>query len=107
MRTTVGTLWYMAPEVFGNSYNEKCDIWSAGKLIKFINVNQVSCCTLCCVVFLLSMGKREKKLKQRFYKENQNLMVRFLIRKNGDFIDEDWREISSEAKDLITHMLTK
>ena len=30
MRSVVGTVWYMAPEVYGHSYTEKCDIWSAG-----------------------------------------------------------------------------
>jgi len=30
MNSVVGTIWYMAPEVFKHSYSEKCDIWSAG-----------------------------------------------------------------------------
>lgn len=33
-REKVGTIGYMAPEVYsGNSYNEKCDIWSSGKVL--------------------------------------------------------------------------
>lgn len=33
MRTGVGTIWYMAPEIFQRSYSEKCDIWSAGVIL--------------------------------------------------------------------------
>ena len=33
MRSVVGTIWYMAPEVFNHSYTEKCDIWSAGIML--------------------------------------------------------------------------
>jgi calcium-dependent protein kinase len=29
----VGTLIYMAPEVFMGRYNEKCDIWSCGVMM--------------------------------------------------------------------------
>ena len=43
MRTGVGTIWYMAPEVFERSYTEKCDIWSAGI---HIGINDFRCYSL-------------------------------------------------------------
>lgn len=33
MRSVVGTVWYMAPEIHSSSYTEKCDIWSAGVML--------------------------------------------------------------------------
>lgn len=33
MNSTVGTCWYMAPEVYAKDYTEKCDIWSAGVML--------------------------------------------------------------------------
>lgn len=30
MKDTVGTAYYIAPEVLLSEYNEKCDIWSIG-----------------------------------------------------------------------------
>jgi calcium-dependent protein kinase len=36
MRSVVGTIWYMAPEVYKHDYTEKCDIWSAGKVFFYL-----------------------------------------------------------------------
>ena len=29
----VGTQYYIAPEIFDDKYNEKCDVWSAGIIL--------------------------------------------------------------------------
>ena len=78
----VGTLAYMAPEVFERDYNEKCDIWSAG-VIAF---------------FLLSgirpfKGETEEAIQASFRKGMPSLE------------DGVWSGISKEAKDFITKML--
>ena len=33
LTNTFGTAYYIAPEVLGSGYNEKCDIWSIGVIL--------------------------------------------------------------------------
>lgn len=33
MKTIVGTVWYMAPEIYDRRYSQKCDIWSVGIML--------------------------------------------------------------------------
>ena len=30
MKETIGTAWYVAPEVFDGAYDKRCDLWSIG-----------------------------------------------------------------------------
>ena len=51
MQRSLGSPYFMAPEVFENSYTEKCDIWSCGVILYILlcgklpfsgrNVNEV------------------------------------------------------------------
>lgn len=36
MKSSVGTVPYMAPEVFFQNYTNKCDIWSAGIILHLL-----------------------------------------------------------------------
>jgi calcium-dependent protein kinase len=77
-----GTPYYIAPEVLFNTYNEKCDIWSAGVILYVL---------LC--GYPPFNGETDKEIMEAV--------------KNGyfDFPEEEWSVISSSAKRLIKRML--
>jgi calcium-dependent protein kinase len=84
IKGTIGSLYYMAPEVFDGFYCEKCDLWSCG-VIMYI---------------LLSgnppfSGLSSYQIVSRIRKGNYNLN------------DKIWSKISASAKDLITKLLEK
>lgn len=36
----IGTPYYVSPEVLQKNYNEKCDLWSLGIVMKFMMTNE-------------------------------------------------------------------
>ena len=78
----VGSPYYIAPEVLNKSYNEKCDIWSAGVVLYVMLTGNFP-----------FVGKTSQKLFDNI--------------KTGKYKDtgKEWEAISKEAKDLIKKML--
>ena len=79
-----GTAYYIAPEVINNCYNEKCDMWSCGVILYIL---------LCgCPPFSADTDDEIfKKIKVGKYHLKGSV----------------WNEISKEAIDLISALLTK
>ena len=82
MTTRVGTAYYVSPEVLQGSYDEKCDIWSAGVIL-----------------YILLCGDPP------FNGANDNEIYRCIAKKKYSFPSPEWDFISKEAKDLIKNML--
>ncbi len=78
MNSVVGTIFYMAPEVFMGDYNEKCDVWSAGVIL-----------------YILLCGKAP------FMGKSANQIKKKIIDLEYNFNSLKWKTISNEAKDLI------
>lgn len=86
LSTTLGTPYYMAPEVIIGCYDELCDIWSIGIVAYFI---------LC--------GNPP------FYDSNNNLVdiYNMILNKDPSFSEEIWENISEDGKDFIRQCLNK
>jgi len=83
MSTRVGTAYYVSPEVLKGNYDEKCDVWSAGVIL-----------------YILLCGDPP------FNGETDNDIYRAISKKNFEFPEQQWKNISKDVKLLIVHMLS-
>jgi calcium-dependent protein kinase len=79
-----GTAYYIAPEVLKGEYDEKCDIWACGVIF-----------------YILLCGYPP------FNGETDDEIYEAILSGKFQFPEEDWDQVSQEAKDLIKKMLTK
>ena len=84
MQTVVGTPYYVAPEVLKGKYHKECDVWSLGIIL---------------FVFLCGYPPFEGDNNTQIFK---NIMGQKLT-----FDPKEWRDISEEAKHLLTLMLDR
>jgi calcium/calmodulin-dependent protein kinase I len=78
-----GTPFFVSPEILmRKGYDQQSDMWSVG-----------------CIVYLLLSGNLP------FMGRSQKELFRKIVAGKFDFEDDEWKEISPEAKDLVTQML--
>ena len=82
LKTKVGTAYYVSPEILQGDYTEKCDIWSAGVIL---------------YIFLSG--------DPPFNGPSDSAIYGKIAQMKFNFPDKKWKNISKEAKDLISHMI--
>lgn len=82
MKGTVGTTFYMAPEVITGNYNEKCDVWACGVIL-----------------YIMLCGKPP------FYSGNESELKSKICSMKYDFNYPEFKTVSQEGKDLIKSIL--
>jgi calcium-dependent protein kinase len=82
LKGTVGTTFYMAPEVITGKYNEKCDIWACG-----------------IILYIMLCGKPP------FYSQDEEELKKKICSMKYNFNYPEFKKVSQDAIDLISHML--
>jgi len=78
----LGTIYYIAPEVFKGNYNEKCDVWSCG-IILYTMLSGVP----------PFRGKKEEEIKSK------------ILKGKIEFIGKEWTKVSKEAIEFVNELL--
>jgi calcium-dependent protein kinase len=79
----LGTIYYIAPEVFKNNYNEKADVWSCGIILYTMLCGHPP-----------FRGTKEEEIKQK------------ILKGKLDFPGKEWNKVSREAVDFVCDLLT-
>lgn len=80
----LGTPYYIAPEVLGESYGSKCDIWGIGV-----------------ITYVVLSGRPP------FNGKDDDEIMRAVRKGKFDFGHQVWNNVSQQAKDFIGKLLTK
>ena len=83
MKTKVGTLYYISPEIIKGNYDEKCDIWACGVIL-----------------YILLCGYPP------FNGPSDKEVYNIITQVKYDFNQPAWKNVSKHAKELIKNMLT-
>lgn len=83
IKDSIGTPYYIAPEVWKKNYGEKCDVWSAGV-----------------ITYILLSGSPP------FNAATDAEMKKRILDGSFEMSGKVWDAISDEAKDFITELLT-
>ena len=83
MKTKVGTLYYISPEIIKGNYDEKCDIWACGVIL-----------------YILLCGYPP------FNGPSDKEVYNIITQVKYDFKQPMWKNVSKHAKELIKNMLT-
>lgn len=79
----LGTIYYIAPEVFKNNYNEKADIWSCGIILYIMLCGHPPFC-----------GRKEEEIKQK------------IMNSPLQFLPKDFSKVSKAAIAYVKELLT-
>jgi calcium-dependent protein kinase len=82
IKSRVGTIMFMAPEVISQDYNYKCDLWSAGVIL-----------------YILVSGYPP------FYGESEYETISKILDADYNYDQDVWNVVTPELKDLIDHLL--
>lgn len=91
MKTVCGTPYTTAPEVLRESYDERCDVWSVGV-----------------VTFIMLSGKRpfeSLNVSGPLTEAGKAAMTTNILAGRYSFGTENWRGVSTEAKDFVKELL--
>ncbi|CAI5517975.1 unnamed protein product [Closterium sp. Naga37s-1] len=79
---TVGSAFYVAPEVLKGKYDKACDVWSCGVIL-----------------FILLSGTPP------FWGDTEKQIFHQVLKATPDFAADPWPQVSDSAKDLVKRML--